>query len=126
MHEVHGEDGHVRLCFNTQEVSVLRVAGAIIAVAFYIYCIIDVLRTRSGDTRALPKFVWLILVILVPLLGGVLWLAFGRVWNAPGSPWRRRRGPVAPDDDPAFLKKIADDAWSSRMRQRRNKPDPTP
>lgn len=97
----------------------LRVAGAIVAVAFYIYCIIDVLRTRSGTTRLLPKSVWLIVVILIPLLGGLLWLLFGRVWDLPGSR-RRRRGPVAPDDDPAFLKKLGDDAWSRRMRQRRD------
>lgn len=96
----------------------LRVAGGILAVAFYIYCIIDVLRTRSGETRSLPRWLWLILVIVVPILGGVLWLILGRVWNVPGA-GRRRRGPVAPDDDPAFLKKLGDDAWSRRMRQRR-------
>jgi len=95
----------------------LRVAGAILAIAFYLYCIIDVLRTRSGETRTLPKFVWLLVVILIPLLGGIMWLLFGRVWNVPRS--RRRRGPVAPDDDPAFLKQLGDDAWSRRMRQRR-------
>lgn len=95
----------------------IRVAGAILAVAFYIYCIIDVLRTPSGTMRLLPKPVWLIVVILLPLLGGVLWLLFGRVWNLPSA--RRRRGPVAPDDDPTFLKKLGDDAWSRRMRQRR-------
>jgi hypothetical protein len=104
---------------------VLRVAGAILAVAFYIYCIIDVLRTRSGETRALPRWVWLILVILVPLVGGLLWLLLGKVWNSPGSNRRRRRGPVAPDDDPAFLKKIGDDAWSQRMKQRRGTGEPT-
>ena len=100
-------------------------AGAILAVAFYIYCIIDVLRTRSGETRALPRWVWLILVILVPLIGGLLWLLLGKVWNSPGSNRRRRRGPVAPDDAPAFLKKIGDDAWSQRMKQRRGKGEQT-
>lgn len=102
----------------------LRVAGAILAVAFYIYCFIDVLRTPSGTTRMLPKVVWLLVVLLLPLLGGVLWLVFGRVWDLPGSP-RRRRRPVAPDDDPAFMKKLGDDAWSRRMRQRRGKGEAT-
>jgi hypothetical protein len=96
---------------------VLRVAGVILAVAFYIYCFIDVLRTPSGGTRTLPKYVWLVVVIVLPVLGGALWLLFGRTWNVPGA--RRRRGPVAPDDDPAFLKRLGDDAWSRRMRQRR-------
>ena len=32
---------------------------------------------------------------------------------------RARRGPVAPDDDPAFLRKLADEEWSRKMRERR-------
>jgi hypothetical protein len=107
----------------------LRVVGAILLVAIYIYCIIDVLRTPRGEARTLPKWLWIVLVVLVPILGSLLWLVLGRVWRAPGSRMGRRRGPVAPDDDPAFLKKLGDDAWSQRMRRRRSNPSadgPTP
>ena len=97
----------------------LRVLAVILAVAVYIYCIIDVARTPRGDTRSLPKFVWLLLVVLVPILGDLLWLALGRVWRAPGSRRGRRRGPMAPDDDPTFLKHLDDEAWSRRMQRRR-------
>ncbi len=100
----------------------LRVFGVILLVAIYIYCIIDVLRTPRDDARTLPKWVWLILVIFVPLIGSLLWLVFGRVWRRPGS-WRaRRRGPTAPDDDPNFLKQLGDDVWSERMKRRRGNP----
>jgi hypothetical protein len=98
---------------------VLRVLGVLVLVALYIYFIIDVLRTPSGETRSLPKFVWLLLVVLVPVVGGLLWLALGRVWPAPGTRFGRRRGPLAPDDDPTFLKQIGDDAWVKRMQRRR-------
>ena len=98
----------------------LRVALTLLAVAFYIYCIIDVLRTPAGETRSLPKAVWLVVVILVPILGGALWLLLGRVWRSPGSRFGRRRGPLAPDDDPRFLKQLGDDVWSQRMRERRD------
>ncbi|MHB1067837.1 MAG: PLDc N-terminal domain-containing protein [Candidatus Nanopelagicales bacterium] len=97
----------------------LRVLGVLVLVALYIYFIIDVLRTPSGETRSLPKFVWLLLVVLLPVVGGLLWLALGRVWPAPGSRFGRRRGPLAPDDDPTFLKQIGDDAWVKRMQRRR-------
>ncbi len=97
----------------------LRVAGVLFLIALYIYFIIDVLRTPAGQTRTLPRLVWLLVVVVLPLLGGLLWLAFGRVWGNPGSRWRRRRGPVAPDDDPRFLKKLGDDAWAERMRRKR-------
>lgn len=97
----------------------LRVAGVLFAVALYIYFIIDVLRTPRGDTRSLPKYVWLLLVVVLPLLGGLFWLALGRVWPSPGTRFGRNRGPIAPDDDPKFLKQIADEAWVKKMQQRR-------
>ena len=102
----------------------LRVAGVLFAVALYIYFIIDVLRTPRGETRSLPKFVWLLLVVVVPIVGGLVWLALGRVWPAPGTRFGRRRGPLAPDDDPKFLKQLSDDAWVKKMQRRRG--DTTP
>lgn len=101
----------------------LRVAAVLLAVAVYIYFVIDVLRTPRGETRSLPKFVWLLVVVLVPLLGGLLWLALGRVWPAPGTRWGRRRGPMAPDDDPTFLKQLDDEVWVRKMQQRRRGKD---
>ena len=98
---------------------VLRVAGVLFAIALYIYFIIDVLRTPRGEARTLPKFVWLLLVVLLPILGGLIWLVLGRVWPTPGARFGRRRGPMAPDDDPKFLKQLGDDVWSKKMRQRR-------
>lgn len=100
----------------------LRVVLVLLGVAVYIYCIIDVLRSRSNETRTLPRWIWLLVVILLPLVGDALWLVFGRVW-----PVRRRGGgPVAPDDDPRFLKQLDDDVWVQRMKQRRAKKDDEP
>ena len=100
----------------------LRVLGVIFGLALYIYFILDVLRTPRGETRSLPKYVWLLLVVLIPVIGGLFWLALGRVWPTPGSRFGRRRGPLAPDDDPKFLKQLGDDAWHKRMQQRRGDP----
>jgi hypothetical protein len=102
----------------------LRVAGVLFLVALYIYFIIDVLRTPRGETRSLPKPVWLIVVVVVPILGGLFWLALGRVWFVSGGRLGRRRGPVAPDDDPAFLKQLSDDAWNRKMQRRRGDDPP--
>jgi hypothetical protein len=95
----------------------LRVAAALLGLAVYIWFIVDVLRTSGASVRTLPKFVWLIIVVLIPLLGGLLWLLGGRPRGQGRK--RRRRGPVAPDDDPAFLRQIGDDAWAERMKRRR-------
>lgn len=96
----------------------LRVIGVLFALALYIYFIIDVVRTPRGTTRNLPKWLWLIIVVLVPIIGGLLWWGLGRTRRDAGG-WWRKRGPVAPDDDPRFLRKLDEDVWSSKMRRRR-------
>ncbi len=80
----------------------LRVAGVLLGLALYIWFIVDVARTPRTDVRTLPKFVWLILVLVLPLLGGVLWLIAGRprsqrpmTIRRSCANWTRRRGASA-------------------------------
>ncbi len=96
----------------------IRFAGVLVAIAFYIYSIIDVLRSPKTQSRTLPKYVWLVIVIVLPILGGAMWLLLGRVWPAGGFTGRKS-GPDAPDDDPKFLRKLDDDVWVDKMRKRR-------
>ena len=96
----------------------LRVFGILVIIALYISFVVDVVRTPGTDARSLPKALWLVIVLILPILGGVLWYFFGRMRPAPGSRWGRRR-PTAPDDDPRFLKQLEDEAWRKRMQQRR-------
>lgn len=94
-----------------------RVVGVLFLIALYIYGIIDVSRTPGSDMRTLPKWAWLIVVIVLPVIGTVLWLIFGRIWTLGTGRGRKRR--IAPDDDPRFLKQLGDQTWSERMRRRR-------
>jgi hypothetical protein len=96
----------------------IKVAGGLVGIAFYIYSIIDVLRSEKSRTRTLPKYVWLLIVIVLPIIGGVIWLLLGRPWPAGGLPGRKSE-PSAPDDDPKFLRKLDDDVWIDKMRKRR-------
>lgn len=96
----------------------LRVVLGLLAVALYIYFIIDVARTPKAQARTLPKWLWLVLVIVLPILGGLIWLLLGKTWPEGGG-FRRKRGPTAPDDDPRFLRQLDDDVWSKKMRRRR-------
>jgi hypothetical protein len=56
------------------------VAGVIgIALVFvWIYCLYDVVTTHDGLVRNLPKIAWFVIVLLIPDIGSILWLAFGR------------------------------------------------
>jgi hypothetical protein len=99
-----------------------------------LYAFIDAVQTPGQATRSLPKWVWLLVIVVVPFLGAVAWLLAGRPARetyvaeqiaAAGEVPRptgfagRRRAPTAPDDDPSFLRKLDDDAWSRRMRAKR-------
>lgn len=94
----------------------LRVLAVLLLLAIYISFVVDVVRTPAATTRAIPKLLWLLIVIVLPLVGGVLWFVFGR----PLGTRRANRHPVAPDDDPRFLKELDDQAWRERMRRRRD------
>jgi hypothetical protein len=95
----------------------LRVVLTIVLLGVYIASIIDVIRTPSRETRKLPKFVWLIIVIALPVIGGALWWLLGRVWPDR----RRKRGRMAsPDDDARFLRQLDDEVWKRKMRERRS------
>lgn len=80
----------------------------VIAVAFYIFALVDLALIDKSRTRGLAKPAWIVVVVLFPIVGAVLWFAVGRVRLRDiggGSSFDRR--PIAPDDDPAFLNKIA-------------------
>ncbi len=49
----------------------------IVSVGVMIYALIEAISTPSDRTRIMPKGLWVVVIILVPLIGGVLWLLFG-------------------------------------------------
>jgi hypothetical protein len=87
---------------------VIRLFGpgllGLVIVVLWLYCIFDVISTDEALVRNLPKLVWLLVVLFVPTIGSIAWLALGRPLYAgwrPGDTNRRpRRRPDGPDDDP--------------------------
>jgi len=103
-----------------------KVLLVLAAIGVTIYAAIDCLRSDDAEIRGLPKPLWLLLIVAVPLFGGVLYILLGRQ-PAPGSPTSRRLRTIAPDDDPDFLRSL--DPPRSRDGDRRRKepgPDPDP
>jgi len=98
---------------------VLRVAGIIVLLAVYIWFMVDVARSPKSSVRNLPKGIWLLIVVFIPIIGGAIWVLFGRTKPIGGEGRRGRKAPSAPDDDPRFLAKLDEDAWRRRMRERR-------
>lgn len=51
---------------------------SLLVLAAMIFTIVDIVLRDNGEVKHLPKIAWLVLVILVPLIGIVLWFAIGR------------------------------------------------
>lgn len=80
----------------------------LVAIGLWVYCIIDVISAEESLVRNLPKTLWLMVVIFVPTVGSIAWLAVGRPLYAgwtPGDTRTRSRPtrPVrGPEDEPGF------------------------
>lgn len=64
--------------------------------------------------RKLTRAWWVLIIVAVPIAGGILWFTVGRAKPPRPQPGpgrnsagpRNQKGPVAPDDDPDFLRDI--------------------
>lgn len=57
---------------------------ALFAFVLWVLCFADAVTTADDRVRNLPKVGWLVVVLLLPLVGSVLWLVAGRPQNDPG------------------------------------------
>lgn len=73
---------------------------ALVAAAFWVFTIVDCAVQPATRHRGVSKPVWILIVVLLPVLGGLMWLVVGR---ARKSSVAMRR---APDDDPEFLGRL--------------------
>lgn len=81
-------------------------ALSVVGFCVWVYTLIDCIRTDESRTRGLPKFVWVIVVILIPLIGSILWFTIGKERSGRARTVRPVTRQRAPDDDPAFLGQI--------------------
>jgi hypothetical protein len=51
---------------------------ALVELVLLVYCVLNVITTPESEVRNLPKLLWLLLVVVLPLVGGIAWLIAGR------------------------------------------------
>jgi hypothetical protein len=82
--------------------------------------VLALIGSLSADrVRTMPRALWVVVILLIPLLGPIAYFLFGRPLPAPqeGGPVRRTRPrPASPDDDPDFLRSM-DTEQSRRDRE---------
>lgn len=98
----------------------------------WVYCLVRAITARDDEVRNLPKIVWIFLIIIVPLVGSIAWLAAGQPLNRPAPRSRHERAAPAypeydrpgraaatdPEADEEFLRKVRARAEEQRRRER--------
>lgn len=103
----------------------LLIAAIVLAAAVTLYGLFDCLLRDRGLVRVLPKPVWALIILLLPVLGFVMWYIFGRGSEAKPSQAPRRSGPTAPDDDEDYLRKVDRDVKLGKHAPEATKPEDT-
>jgi len=83
----------------------LRVVVAVAVLVVFVYGLIDVIRTDPRQTKGISKPAWIVVQIVLPVIGAILWFLIGRPrGTAPARPAYSHT--IAPDDDPDFLRNL--------------------
>ena len=56
----------------------------LLSFVLFVAALIDIILRQEGQVKHLPKIVWILIVILLPLIGSILWFAIGREYNTAG------------------------------------------
>ncbi|GHG46919.1 hypothetical protein GCM10011331_07290 [Flavimobilis marinus] len=91
----------------------LRILLTLAVIALIVYAATDCAGSTDDERRGVPKPLWMLIIIVLPVFGAVAWLIqrYSGRKNRP-RPARSPRPPVAPDDDPDFL-------WRLEQERRR-------
>jgi hypothetical protein len=62
--------------------------------------LVDLITRPDDQVKHLPKAVWILLIVFLPLIGSIVWFCVGHDWDA-------RREPVGPPDRSAAYERAA-------------------
>ena len=115
--------------------AMLIIGGAALIVGLTLYTLLDAVRTPAHEARTLPKWLWVLVTLLFPVVGPLMWLILGRPKAQPaaGGFGQRRNTPTpsvsSPDDDEEYLRWLkakAERERRSREAESHNKQDSAP
>ena len=88
------------------------IIGVIIAVAFILYALVDAAMSDPSRARGVSKPVWVVIVVVLPVIGGLLWFMIGKGRGPAPAPAK------APDDDPRFASaKLSDEEIDAHVAE---------
>ena len=82
----------------------MRVLFVVLSIAIQLYGLIDCAQREDNEVRSLPRWGWILIIILgTPAIGAIAYLIAGRP-KRPGGGSKKPKRTIAPDDDPDFLR----------------------
>ena len=79
---------------------------AIALFMFWIWALLDCIATDSSMCRNLPKAFWIILILILPDIGALVWVLLGRPerasWRPGSTDYAAPRRPVGLEDSPRY------------------------
>lgn len=91
------------------------IIGVVLATAFTLYSLVDAAVTDSARSRGVSKPVWVVLIVVLPVIGGILWFTIGKGARSENLAAQRR---AAPDEDPRFTgTRLSDSELDDHMRE---------
>lgn len=101
----------------------LRALVYIVPIAMAIYALVDLVQFREETPLGLPKGVWALVIIFLPVIGSIGWIVISRMTGPPRSRRNRRpEPPVAPDDNVEFLRYLEQEQRRKAREERGKKP----
>ena len=79
-----------------------RVALVVVVIGLGVYAFVQALQTDAAQIRVMPRWLWVAVILVFPLVGPLAWILTGRQSRASITD----EGPMGPDDDPEFLRRL--------------------
>ena len=95
---------------------IVSVLISVISLLLIIGALVDIISRPDDEVKHLPKLVWVILVVFLPLIGSVVWFAVGREY-APRVPRQRTARSTAPVFEPLPARKSTEEQIAELDRE---------
>ena len=95
----------------------IELVVALVVLALELYSIISCILTPDEQVKGVSKPVWLILIVLIPLLGSVLWLGAGRERDRLRDAPLRNAAPAQPVVGPSGYSAMTSEERIRRMEE---------
>ena len=101
----------------------MSIVFSVVLFALLIGALVDIILRSDEQVKHLPKIVWVLLVVFLPLIGSILWFTIGREYNQRvdlgsfGDPRRREKASRTASAAPTMRAKTTEEELADLDRE---------